>query len=183
MLQMSNKPLPAIVEMGAADLRNYLLTAGLPLHLQHENCHMRGKSAAPITIFATQPCCSSFNPAVPSTAAAAPAGLLQAAEIAWQQDDASLYAQDNFALTAAMELHARFTNAYLGGKSVAMLPEGYRFYDSGTFPKPLADSSWKFNMEKQLWSEYWTINGSYTGYDLTDGDKYVLGSGFLPTGW
>ncbi|WIA22272.1 hypothetical protein OEZ85_004592 [Tetradesmus obliquus] len=107
-------------------------------------------------------------------------GLLQAAEIAWQQDE-DLYSASSYALAAAMELHARVTNAFAANKSTAMLPPTFKYFDT-QMPKPPANCSWQFNMGRQLWQAVWTANGSLN-YELMDGNKYMLGIGFLPTGW
>eukprot|EP00878_Enallax_costatus_P042102 GHUV01049115.1.p1 GENE.GHUV01049115.1~~GHUV01049115.1.p1 ORF type:complete len:113 (-),score=3.15 GHUV01049115.1:101-439(-) len=111
------------------------------------------------------------------------AGLAQMAAIAWDQDDASLYASNNSAIASMMETHARLTNAWLNSKSIEMLPQNFVYYDSSTFPKPPTGTTWQFDTDTQLWRAYKTIDGSYAGVDLTDGKKYVLGFGFLPTGW
>jgi hypothetical protein len=61
-------------------------------------------------------------------------GLLQIAELAWQQNE-DLYSASNFALVAAMELHARIINAWDAGKSEDLLPPGFRFFET-SMPKP-----------------------------------------------
>uniref|UniRef100_A0A383V947 Alginate lyase domain-containing protein n=1 Tax=Tetradesmus obliquus TaxID=3088 RepID=A0A383V947_TETOB len=106
--------------------------------------------------------------------------LLQAAEIAWQQDD-DLYSSDNYALAAAMELHARITNAWDSNRDANMLPQGFKFYE-GNMPAPPAGTRWQFDMQKQRWAAVYTSNGAWHS-DLWDGVKYLLGIGFLPTGW
>lgn len=105
------------------------------------------------------------------------------AAIAWDQDDASLYALNNHAVASMLETHARLTNAYLNGKSTAMLPQNCVYYDSTTFPTPPTGTTWRFDIDSQYWRAYRTIDGSYSGTQLTDGKKYLLGFGFLPTGW
>lgn len=94
-----------------------------------------------------------------------------------------MYARDNFALASMMETTARLTNAYRNSKSTTMLPRSFKYYDSNAFPAPPSNCTWKFQVRTQLWQAFWTANGSYAGVDLTDGYKYLLGLGFLPTGW
>ncbi|KAF8067393.1 MER3 [Scenedesmus sp. PABB004] len=107
-------------------------------------------------------------------------GLLQAAELAWQQNE-DLYAAGGHALAAAMELHARVTNAWLDGSNAAALPPGYRFFDGG-MPQAPAGARWQFDVRKQLWTAVRSSDGAWVS-DLRDGVKYMLGNGFLPTGW
>jgi hypothetical protein len=67
-------------------------------------------------------------------------GLLQSAEMAWQQDE-DLYSASGHALAAAMELHARVANAFLSNRSTAMLPPGYKYYDA--MPPPPKGAIWQ----------------------------------------
>lgn len=62
-------------------------------------------------------------------------GLLQTAELAWQQN-IDLYSTSDFALVAAMELHARIINAWDAGKNEALLPQGFKFFDVSMPPAP-----------------------------------------------
>jgi hypothetical protein len=62
-------------------------------------------------------------------------GLLQTAEMAWQQN-IDLYATANWALVAAMELHARIINAWDRGRNEALLPPGFKFFDKSMPPAP-----------------------------------------------
>ncbi|KAF6262671.1 chondroitin AC/alginate lyase [Scenedesmus sp. NREL 46B-D3] len=107
-------------------------------------------------------------------------GLLQAAEIAWQQDD-DLYSASNYALPAAMELHARVVNAFAANRSSALLPPTFKYYATD-MPAAPAGCSWRFDVARQLWQAVWTANGTLN-FELRDGNKYMLGIGFLPTGW
>eukprot|EP00879_Flechtneria_rotunda_P022507 GHRR01023758.1.p2 GENE.GHRR01023758.1~~GHRR01023758.1.p2 ORF type:complete len:279 (+),score=87.28 GHRR01023758.1:1347-2183(+) len=106
-------------------------------------------------------------------------GLLQAAEIAWQPDE-DLYSSNDFALAAALELHARINLAYISNKDPSKLPPGYKFYDA--MPPAPAGTRWQLNIGKQMWSAVDTRTGAWVS-DLNDGIKYMLGVGFLPTGW
>ena len=67
-------------------------------------------------------------------------GLLQTAEMAWQQN-IDLYATANWALVAAMELHARIVNAWDAGKQESLLPQGFKFYDT-SMPRPPTGTQW-----------------------------------------
>lgn len=107
-------------------------------------------------------------------------GLLQMAEIAWQQDE-DLFSSSSHALAAAMETHARIINAWLAGKNAAMLPPGFRWFD-GAMPKAPPGCRWAFNIKKQLWTAVNASSGAFVA-DLKDGLKYALGVSFLPTGW
>jgi hypothetical protein len=91
-----------------------------------------------------------------------------------QQDD-DLYSSDNYALAAAMELHARITNAWDSNKDANMLPQGFKFYE-GNMPQPPAGTRWQFDMQKQRWSAVYTSNGAWHS-DLWDNVKYLLGIG------
>lgn len=91
-----------------------------------------------------------------------------------QQDD-DLYSSDNYALAAAMELHARITNAWDSNRDANMLPQGFKFYE-GNMPAPPAGTRWQFDMQKQRWAAVYTSNGAWHS-DLWDGVKYLLGIG------
>ena len=117
------------------------------------------------------------------------AGLIQTAELGWQQNR-DLYSYNNYAIAAAMELHARIINA---GIISSLLPTGYTFYNQSRFPEAPAPAapvgcSWKWEMATQLWTSY-TSTGGRCNYnntksaELRDGKKYVVGSKFLSTAW
>jgi hypothetical protein len=89
--------------------------------------------------------------------------------------DEDLYSASNYALAAAMELHARVTNAFAANKSTAMLPPTFKYYDT-SMPAPPANCSWRFDMGRQLWQAVWTANGTVR-FELMDGNKYMLGIG------
>lgn len=105
--------------------------------------------------------------------------LLQAAESAWVQDD-DVYGENDYALAAAMELHARIINAADAGRNEALLPPGFRFFES--MPPPPSGCSWKWDIETQRWASYSKTTNAKCS-DLTNGVKYVLGAKWLPTGW
>lgn len=67
-------------------------------------------------------------------------GLLQVSEWAWQQNR-DLFSASNYALVAAMELHARIINAWDAGQSEALLPPGFRFYEK-SMPAPPPGCEW-----------------------------------------
>jgi len=52
-------------------------------------------------------------------------GLIQVAEMAWQQN-MDLYKASGFALASMMELHARIINAWDANKDESLLPAGFR---------------------------------------------------------
>jgi hypothetical protein len=104
--------------------------------------------------------------------------LLQAAETAWAQG-ADEYRANNYAMAAAMELHARIINAR-DADDETMLPPGFRFFDS--MPDAPANCSWRFDIEAQSWSSFNQATGEKCG-DLDDGLKYVVGIKHLATGW
>lgn len=56
-------------------------------------------------------------------------GLLQAAEMAWQQNT-DIYKAGGYALASAMELHARIINAWDANKTESLLPAGYKFFET-----------------------------------------------------
>lgn len=60
--------------------------------------------------------------------------------MAWQQDD-DIYSSSGYALAAAMELHARVTNANLDNNMAAM-PPGFKLYSA--MPTPPAGAIWRF---------------------------------------
>jgi hypothetical protein len=101
------------------------------------------------------------------------------AEMAWQQDE-DLYSYKEYALAAALELHARIINAFNAGKNESALPPNFRWVEN--MPAPPAGSSWSFDTKTQLWSAYSNTNGAKVT-TLMDGKKYVVGAWALPTGW
>lgn len=104
-------------------------------------------------------------------------GLLQMAEMAWQQDD-DLYSANAYVLVAAMELHARI-NLAGKDKDPNKLPHGFTFFDR--MPAPPGGSAWQFDIKGQKWKAI--AKDGRIVQELNDGHKYVLGTGFLPTGW
>jgi hypothetical protein len=49
-------------------------------------------------------------------------------------------------------------------------------------PQPPANTVWKFDVKTQVWSAISKSTGQAV-QQLHDGIKYVLGTGYLPTGW
>lgn len=78
------------------------------------------------------------------------AGLIQAAEMAWQQDE-DWYSSGNYALAAGVELHARIVRAALDSNE-AMLPRGFKFFES--MPRPPKGLHWKFDLDRQIWAAH-----------------------------
>lgn len=104
-------------------------------------------------------------------------GLVQVAEQAWQQNK-DVYSSNNHALAAALELHARIINAG-AADDAGLLPPGFkRFKD---MPEPPAGTAWRFDIRTQLWYAQDKATGQNVA-TLTDGNKYLLGIGHLPTG-
>lgn len=107
-------------------------------------------------------------------------GLLQAAEMAWQQNT-DLYKADGYALASAMELHARIINAWDSNRNESLLPEGYRFFETSMPPAP-AGTDWVFDIQKQKWFAR-ERKSMLIVSELEDGFKYLLGVKYMPTGW
>lgn len=107
-----------------------------------------------------------------------PSGLIQAAEIAWQQDE-DLYSSSSYALVAALELHARIIRA---GQSndPTMLPAGFKMGES--LPLAPEGTMWKFDIRQQLWQAV-NLTTLQPVLNLTDGNKYLIGIMFMPAGW
>lgn len=105
-------------------------------------------------------------------------GLLQTAEIAWHQND-DLYSSNNYILAAAMELHARIIRAYQA-QDLTMLPSGFKLIDD--MPSAPDGCMWKFDIRKQLWQAV-DVTSYQVVDELRDGNKYLVGISFLPTGW
>lgn len=105
-------------------------------------------------------------------------GLIQAAEIAWQQGE-DLYSSSNYALVPALELHARIIRAYQSNDS-SLLPSGFRFGDD--MPPAPEGTTWKFDIRQQAWQAF-NMTTMQPVANLTDGYKYLIGVMFLPTGW
>jgi hypothetical protein len=105
--------------------------------------------------------------------------LVQAAETAWSQDE-DLYGENGYALASALELHARIINAKLAGDE-KMLPAGFKFFEN--MPKAPTGCVWKWSMDTQLWTSYNTSSATSVCSTLTDGNKYLLGISYLPTGF
>lgn len=103
-------------------------------------------------------------------------GLLQVAEMAWQQD-MDLYSAYDYALVPALELHAKIIMA---GDNETLLPPGFKLLKS--MPKPPAGCVWTFDMQRQLFFAKNKTSGAWVS-DLADGIKYLSGITFLPTAW
>lgn len=103
-------------------------------------------------------------------------GLLQVAEMAWQQD-MDLYSVYDYALVAALELHAKII---LADDDESQLPPGFKLLKS--MPKPPRGCTWAFDMQRQLFYAKNSTSGAWVA-DLNDGVKYLQGITFLPTGW
>jgi hypothetical protein len=104
------------------------------------------------------------------------AGLINVAEMAWQQNK-DLYSANGYAIAAAMELHAKIINA---GKDPSLLPAGFAFYES--IPAPPTGCAWRWEGGQQLWMSYNSVTGVKCS-ELRDGVKYILGSKYLSTNW
>lgn len=107
------------------------------------------------------------------------AGLIQAAEMAFQQDE-DWYSSDSYSLAAAIELHARIVRAALD-KDEGMLPRGFKFFES--MPKPPKGLFWKFDLDRQIWAAH----NSSTGLRVFDKDqdnfKYMVRLLLAALGW
>ncbi|WIA13951.1 hypothetical protein OEZ85_002521 [Tetradesmus obliquus] len=103
-------------------------------------------------------------------------GLLQVAEMAWQQD-MDLYSSNQFALVPALELTARIIMA---NDSESQLPQGFKLLKS--MPKPPSGTMWAFDMQRQRFFAKNKTSGAWVA-DLNDGIKYLQGITFLPTAW
>lgn len=107
------------------------------------------------------------------------AGLLQAAETAFQQDE-DWYSSDSHALAAAVELHARIVRAAVE-QDERMLPQGFVFFER--MPRAPRGTHWKFDIERQIWAALNTTTGLRVTDKSYDGFKYVVGADYLPAGW
>eukprot|EP00775_Hariotina_reticulata_P003960 gene3960-4213_t len=106
-------------------------------------------------------------------------GLIQVAEMAWQQD-VDLYSASNFALASMMELHARIINAWDANKDESLLPAGFRWYENMAVAPP--GTQWRFDITAQRW--YAMDTKTFTRVaDYPDDTKWLLGVKYLPTGW
>lgn len=105
------------------------------------------------------------------------AGLLQAAEMAWQQDE-DWYSSNNHALAAAVELHARIVRA-AADKNEQMLPQGFRFFES--MPAPPKGMFWKFDLERQIWAAHNSTTSVWVMDKATDNFKYLVSWVAKPT--
>lgn len=92
--------------------------------------------------------------------------------------DEDLYSSNDYALAAALELHAKIILA--GDNDESKLPVGFKLDKS--MPPPPKGCRWRFDIEKQLWTAVRTSDGKWVS-DLKDGVKYMVGIKFLPTGW
>lgn len=97
--------------------------------------------------------------------------LIQAAETAWAQDTDE-YAANDYALAAALELHARIINAFLD-KDESGLPPKFKFFES--MPPPPPRCSWRWAVKSQGWSSFNTSGNGAKCSDLKNGLKYALG--------
>lgn len=95
--------------------------------------------------------------------------------VLWCTQDDDLYSASGYVLAAAMELHARITNAYAADKDRSLLPHTFKYYDQA-MPKPPPHCAWQFDIKKQLWVAIHTSNGRLCRV-LDNGIKYVLGVG------
>lgn len=98
------------------------------------------------------------------------AGLLQTAEMAWQQGE-DWYSSNDHALAAAVELHARIVRA-AADMDEQLLPQGFRFFES--MPKPPRGLFWKFDLERQIWAAHSSANGARVFDKETDAFKYMV---------
>lgn len=105
-------------------------------------------------------------------------GLLQVAELAWHQND-DLYSSNNHNLAAAMELHARIIRASQG-QDLGMMPAGFKLKED--MPMAPDGCMWKFDIREQLWQAV-NLTSNKVVDELKDGNKYLVGISFLPTGW
>lgn len=101
------------------------------------------------------------------------AGLLQTAEMAFQQDE-DWYSSNNHALVAAVELHARIVRAAVE-QNEGMLPQGFKFFES----MPLAPKGtfWKFDLDRQVWAAINSSTGVRAHDKPDDGFKYMVSLG------
>eukprot|EP00878_Enallax_costatus_P043516 GHUV01051527.1.p1 GENE.GHUV01051527.1~~GHUV01051527.1.p1 ORF type:complete len:634 (+),score=132.79 GHUV01051527.1:302-2203(+) len=100
-------------------------------------------------------------------------GLIQAAEMAWQQDQ-DLYCSNEYALATAMEFKARVIRAGLA-KDMSMLPPGFELQDLTKQPWKSFDDKlgkWDYDTAEQKWK-----------YTLDTDKKYLRDISFLPCGW
>jgi hypothetical protein len=95
-------------------------------------------------------------------------GLLQVAEMAWQQD-MDLYSSNQYALVPALELHARIIMA---NDNETLLPQGFKLLKS--MPKAPAGCVWTFDMQRQVFYAKNKTSGAWVA-DLNDGIKYLQG--------
>lgn len=103
-------------------------------------------------------------------------GLIQVAEAAWQQNE-DLYGTGDYALPAALELHARIINAF---NRTAQLPQGFKFF--ADMPAPPAGTVWQFDIREQLWHARNRTTGAIV-QTQNDGVKYIVGVTWMSTGW
>jgi hypothetical protein len=99
------------------------------------------------------------------------AGLLQAAEMAWQQDE-DWYSSSDHALAAAVELHARIVRA-AADRDEQMLPQGFRFFES--MPRPPMGMFWKYDLERQIWAAHNSTTSVRVMDKTKDNFKYMVG--------
>lgn len=107
------------------------------------------------------------------------AGLLQAAESAFQQGE-DWFSGNFHALAAAVELHARFVRAAMDGNEDA-LPAGFAFFES--MPKPPRGHYHRYDWERMVWVLHNTRTGKQVRDQPFDGNKYLLGTDWLPAGY
>jgi len=113
-------------------------------------------------------------------------GLVQVAEMCWQQDE-DLYSYSDCALAAALEFHARIINSVTagptGGPDESYLPSGFKYIAKA--PKLPNGIVYKLDMKTQrLCGHDNNIKDSpRVGPELKDGVKYVRDIDYRPSGW
>jgi hypothetical protein len=107
-------------------------------------------------------------------------GLVQVAEMCWQQDE-DLYKYKDCALASAMELHARIVNSVTGGsRDESYLPPGFKFIENA--PKPPDGCEWRWDGRLQRLVAHKKSTGEKVA-ELRDGVKYVRDISHNMGGW
>jgi len=108
-------------------------------------------------------------------------GLLNVAEMCWQQDE-DLYKYNDCALAAGMEMHARIVNSVTGsgGRNQSYLPPGFKYIENA--PKPPDGCEWRWDGKVQRLVAYNKSTNQKVG-ELKDGVKYVRDISHNPGGW
>ena len=111
-------------------------------------------------------------------------GLVQVAEMCWQQDE-DLYSHDDCALAAALEFQARIINSVTardGGRDESYLPLGFRHIENA--PKLPDGIRYRLDTKTQRLSGHDKDGyGKQVGPELKDGVKYVRDIAYRPSGW